>query len=274
MNLQTTVELNNGVRMPRIGLGVFMSKEGLEVEGAVSAALEAGYRHIDTAAVYGNERGVGKAVAASGIPRADIFITSKVWNSDQGYQTTLDAFAESMERLGGSYIDLYLIHWPKGPLSVETWNALEEIYGKGWARSIGVSNFLVHHLEELWPRCSVKPMVNQVEFHPYLQQPALQAWCRGHRVQLEAWSPIMKGRVNEIPLLQQLADKYGKSPVQITLRWELQKQIVVIPKSVHRERILSNAELFDFEISDEDMTLIDSLDRHVRVGADPDNFNF
>ncbi|MDI9564545.1 MAG: aldo/keto reductase [Bacteroidota bacterium] len=274
MDIKSSVTLSNGLQMPLFGLGVFMSKEGLEVEGAVLTALESGYRHIDTAAVYGNERGVGKAVNGSGIPRKEIFITSKVWNSDQGYQTTFDAFEESIERLDTDYIDLYLIHWPKGDLSVETWKAMEEIYASGRIRAIGVSNFLVHHLEGLLPHCKVKPMVNQVEFHPYLQQPALQNFCRSQGIQLEAWSPIMRGKVNDIPVLQALAAKYGKTPVQVTLRWELQKQIVTIPKSVHPERILSNIDVFDFELSEEDMLSIDSLDRHHRFGADPDNFNF
>jgi diketogulonate reductase-like aldo/keto reductase len=249
MDIRTTVNLSNGVKMPVFGLGVFMSKEGLEVESAVETALEAGYRHIDTAAVYGNERGVGRAIRRSGIPRKEIFITSKVWNSDQGYLTTFDAF-------------------------LETWKAMEEIYASGRAKAIGVSNFLVHHLEELLPQCKVAPMVDQVEFHPYLQQPDLQSFCRSHAIQFEAWSPIMKGRVNEIPLLQELAAQYGKTPVQVTLRWELQKGIVAIPKSVHRDRILSNAGIFDFEISGADMGKIDSLDRHHRVGADPDHINF
>jgi methylglyoxal/glyoxal reductase len=274
MNIQSTVTLINGVQMPLFGLGVFLSKEGHEVEYAVLKALEAGYRHVDTAAVYGNERGVGKALKNSGIPRNEVFITSKVWNSDQGYQTTFDAFEESIERLDTNYIDLYLIHWPKGALSIETWKAMEDIYTQGRVKAIGVSNFLVHHLEMLWPHCKIPPMVNQVEFHPYLQQPPLQQFCIDHRIQLEAWSPIMKGRVNNIPLLQELSGKYGKTPVQITLRWELQKQIVTIPKSVHNERILSNADLFDFEISAEDMQKIDGLDKHFRIGADPDNFNF
>lgn len=274
MDIQTTVNLSNGVKMPIFGLGVFMSKEGLEVESAVETALEAGYRHIDTAAVYGNERGVGRAIGRSGIPRREIFITSKVWNSDQGYLTTLDAFRESIERLDTDYIDLYLIHWPKGPLSLETWKAMEEIYESGRARAIGVSNFLVHHLEELLPHCKVTPMVDQVEFHPYLQLPDLQSFCRANAIQFEAWSPIMKGQVNEIPLLQELAHRFGKTPVQVTLRWEIQKGIVTIPKSVHRDRILSNAEIFDFEIPATDMARIDALDRHHRIGADPDNFNF
>jgi methylglyoxal/glyoxal reductase len=274
MNIQSFVILNNGIRMPLFGLGVFLSKEGHEVQNAVRIALEAGYRHIDTAAVYGNEKGVGKAVKESGIPRDQIFITSKVWNSDQGYQTTFDAFEESIERLDTEYIDLYLIHWPKGDLSVETWKAMEEIYTQGRARAIGMSNFLVHHLESLLPHCKISPMVNQVEFHPYLQQPGLQKFCADRHIQLEAWSPIMKGKVNDIPVLQALSVKYGKTPVQITIRWELQKQIVTIPKSVHRDRILSNADVFDFEITAEDMGKIDKLDKHFRVGADPDNFNF
>jgi diketogulonate reductase-like aldo/keto reductase len=274
MNIQSTVTLKNGIKMPLFGLGVFLSKEGHEVENAVLASLETGYRHIDTAAVYGNERGVGIAIKKSGIPRNEIFITSKVWNSDQGYQTTFDAFEESIERLGTDYIDLYLIHWPKGELSVETWKALEEIYARGRVKAIGVSNFLVHHLEMLLPHCKIVPMVNQVEFHPFLQQPSLQHFCTSHQIQLEAWSPIMKGKVNDIPLLQILGVKYGKTPVQLTLRWELQKQIVTIPKSVHYDRILSNANVYDFEISSEDMLKIDKLDKHYRIGADPDNFNF
>lgn len=274
MDIQSTVNLSNGKKMPLFGLGVFMSKEGHEVETAVLSALESGYRHIDTAAVYGNERGVGKAVRNSGIPRGDIFITSKVWNSDQGYETTFDAFRESLERLDTDYIDLFLIHWPKGPLSLETWRAMEEIYASGQVKAIGVSNFLVHHLGDLLAVCKVKPMVNQVEFHPYLQQPELQAFCKAQGIVMEAWSPIMKGRVNEVSVLQALAAQYGKTPVQITLRWELQKGIVTIPKSVHRERILANADIFDFEISGADIEKIDRLDRHARIGADPDNFNF
>lgn len=274
MNIQSTVSLKNGVKMPFLGLGVFLSKEGHEVENAVLTALEAGYRHIDTAAVYGNERGVGVAVKKSGIPRNEIFITSKVWNSDQGYQTTFDAFEESVERLGTDYIDLYLIHWPKGELSVETWKALEEIYAQGRVKAIGVSNFLVHHLEMLLPHCKIVPMVNQVEFHPYLQQPSLQQFCNEHQIQLEAWSPIMKGKVNDIQLLYTLSEKYGKTPVQLTLRWEIQKMIVTIPKSVHEQRILSNANIFDFEISPEDMVIIDQLDKEQRVGPHPDKINF
>jgi methylglyoxal/glyoxal reductase len=274
MNIKSTVTLHNGLQMPIFGLGVFLSKEGPEVENAVRFALDAGYIHIDTAAIYGNERGVGKAIRESGIPRDQVFITSKVWNADQGYESTLMAFEKSLEKLETGYLDLYLIHWPKGELSVGTWKAMEEIYASGRARAIGVSNFLVHHLEDLLPHCNVVPMVNQVEFHPFLQQPALQQFCSENEIQFEAWSPIMKGRVNDIPVLQALGVKYGKTPVQITLRWEIQKQIVTIPKSVKAERITSNAQIFDFELSEEDMAKIDRLDKHQRVGADPDNFNF
>lgn len=274
MNIQSTVTLNNGVKMPIFGLGVFLTKEGEEVENAVRWALDAGYIHIDTAAVYGNERGVGKALKQSGIPRNEVFITTKVWNADQGYASALKAFETSCDKLDTDYVDLYLIHWPKGDLSVETWKAMEEIYASGRAKAIGVSNFLVHHLQDLLLHCNVVPAVNQVEFHPFLQQPPLQAFCREMGVQMEAWSPIMKGRVSDIPVLQALAARYGKTPVQITLRWELQKQIVTIPKSVKADRILSNAEVFDFELTTEDMERIDRLDKHQRVGADPDNFNF
>lgn len=274
MNLKSTVTLQNGVEMPIFGLGVFLTKEGSEVENAVKYALERGYIHIDTAAIYANERGVGKAVRESGIPREDIFITSKVWNSDQGHQSTLKAFEKSLDRLGTDYLDLYLIHWPKGKLSVETWKAMEEIYESGRAKAIGVSNFLVHHLQDLLPTCKIKPMVNQVEFHPYLQQPPLQNFCKENQIQFEAWSPIMKGKVMEIDVLKALGVKYGKSPVQVTLRWEVQKGIVTIPKSIRKERIFTNADIFDFELSEEDMAKIDRLDKHQRVGADPDNFDF
>jgi diketogulonate reductase-like aldo/keto reductase len=274
MNLQSTVTLNNGVAMPIFGLGVFRASEGEEVENAILKAIEVGYTHIDTAAVYGNEKGVGQAVRRSGLARNNIFITTKVWNSDQGYASTMKAFDQSIDRLGMDYVDLYLIHWPKGPLSIETWKAMEEIYRSGRAKAIGVSNFLVHHLEELLPHCHVKPTVNQIEFHPWLQQPTLIKFCIDNGIQPEAWSPIMKGRVNEIPVIKALAAKYGKSPVQVTLRWEIQKGIVTIPKSVKAERIMSNADIFKFELTTEEMAMIDRIDKHERIGADPDNFNF
>jgi len=274
MNISSKVKLNNGVEMPWFGLGVFMSKEGAEVENAVKTALQNGYISIDTAAIYQNERGVGKAIKESGVPREDIFLTSKVWNTQQGYDTTFAAFEQSLEKLQTDYLDLYLIHWPKGKRSVETWKALEEIYEKGKVKAIGISNFLVHHLDEFLPECKITPAVNQVEFHPELIQPDLLEYCQNRGIQLEAWSPIMKGRVNEIPLMQELAAKYGKNPVHIVLRWDIQKGAVTIPKSVTPERIISNADIFDFELSDEDMAKIDKLDKNGRIGGHPDFITF
>lgn len=274
MNLSSATTLNNGLKMPWLGLGVFLSKEGTEVENAVKVALANGYKSIDTAAIYKNERGVGKAIRESGIPREDIFLTSKVWNADQGYSSTMAAFEESLEKLQTDYLDLYLIHWPKGERSKETWKAMEELYQKGRMKAIGVSNFLVHHLDDFLPHCKVMPAVNQVEFHPELIQPDLLAYCQKKGIQLEAWSPIMKGRVNDVPLMQELAAKYGKTPVQIVLRWDIQKGVVTIPKSVTPERIIANADVFDFELSPEDMARIDALDRNKRIGGHPDHITF
>ena len=270
----SSVKLSNGVEMPWLGLGVFQSKEGDEVERAVRCALETGYRSIDTAAIYKNERGVGKAIIESGVPREEIFLTTKVWNNDQGYQSTFRAFEESLEKLQTNYIDLYLIHWPKGELSIETWKAMEELYEKGRIRAIGVSNFLIHHLKHLMDNLRIVPMVNQIEFHPELIQPELLKFCLDNQIRPEAWHPIMKGKVNDIPVFQALSMKYQKSSVQIVLRWDIQKGVLTIPKSVTPERIIHNADIFDFELSSEDMAKIDKLDKHARMGADPDNFNF
>ncbi|MFW6289365.1 MAG: aldo/keto reductase [Mariniphaga sp.] len=274
MDITSTTKLNNGVEMPWLGLGVFRAEEGGEVENAVKVALKSGYRSIDTAAVYQNEKGVAKGIRESGVKREDIFLTSKVWNSDQGYDSTLQAFEESLNKLQTDYLDLYLIHWPKGKLSVETWKAMEELYEKKKIRAIGVSNFLVHHLEEFLPECKVIPAVNQVEFHPELIQPDLLKYCQNKNIQLEAWSPIMKGRVVDIPVMQALAAKYGKTPVQIVLRWDIQKGVITIPKSVTPERIISNADIFDFELSEEDMAKIDRLDKNERIGFHPDKVPF
>ena len=274
MNITSTTTLNNGVKMPWLGLGVFRAEEGKEVETAVKVALEHGYRSIDTAAVYQNERGVGKAILETGIPRNEIFLTSKIWNNDQGYKSTFLAFEESIEKLQTDYLDLYLIHWPKGDRSVETWNAMEELYAKKRIRAIGVSNFLVHHLKDFLPHCNIVPAVNQVEFHPELIQPELQEYCKSNNIQPEAWSPIMKGRVGEVPVMQALAAKYSKTPVQIVLRWDIQKGVVTIPKSVTPGRIITNADIFDFELSAEDMAKIDRLDKNKRIGGHPDEINF
>lgn len=268
-------ELHNGVRMPYFGLGVYLSKQGDEVVNAIKYALDAGYRHIDTAAIYQNEEGVGLGIRESGIDRKDVFVVSKVWNSSQGYDQTLKAFDVSLQKLKMDYLDLYLIHWPKGhPRSTETWKALEKLYKDGRVRAIGVSNFLQHHLETLLPHCEVVPMVNQMEFHPRLVQQSLLDFCKEKGIVYEAWSPIMKGEVLNIPLLQELARKYNKTAVQVTLRWDLQKGVITIPKSAKKERIISNADIFDFELTKEEMAQIDALDQGYRTGPDPDNFNF
>ena len=268
------VRLHNGIEMPQLGLGVWRSGPGPETEQAVHWALEAGYRHIDTAAIYQNEADVGKAIAESSVPREQVFVTTKVWNTDQGYDGTLRAFQTSLDKLALDYVDLYLIHWPVKGTFKDTWRALEQIHGEGRAKAIGVSNFLVHHLEDLFETAQVKPMVNQVEFHPRLQQPELLAFDQQNGIAHQAWAPIMKGRVNDIPELQTIAKTHGKTPVQVTLRWELQKGVVTIPKSVKQERILSNADVFDFELSPGEVATIDGLDREERVGPHPDEIDF
>ncbi|MEM8484551.1 MAG: aldo/keto reductase [Bacteroidota bacterium] len=272
--LATTIKLSNSVEIPRFGLGVFKMEEGSEVKEAIRWAIEAGYKSIDTAKVYANEAGVGQAIRESGVAREDVFVTTKVWNSDQGYDQTMRAYEKSLEELGLSYVDLYLVHWPVKGKYVDSWRALETLYNEGRVRAIGVSNFLVHHLKDVMDAGTIVPMVNQVEFHPRLQQPELQSFCKDNGVQLEAWSPIMKGRVLDIPELVALGEKYGKNAVQVTLRWMYQKDIVSIPKSVKQARIVSNADIFDFELSSEDMQQVDLLDQGIRVGPDPDNFDF
>jgi len=263
------VKLYNGVEMPWVGLGVHRAGSGSEVIAAIQCALQAGYRSIDTATYYQNEHSVGNAILESGIPREKIFLTTKVWNSDQGYHTTIKVFEESLEKLRTNYLDLYLIHWPQAGTTFETWKAMEELYEKGLIRAIGVCNFLIPHLKRLMENSRIKPMVNQFEFHPELIQPELLQFCQDNQIQPEAWRPIMKGRVNELPLLQELSEKYQKSPVQIVLRWDIQKGVVTIPKSVTPERIVHNADIFDFEISAEDVARIDALNRNARMGEDP-----
>ncbi len=268
------VRLNNGIEIPYLGLGVYGASEGREVQNTVTWALEAGYRHIDTASFYGNEKGVGTAVKNSGIPREEIFVTTKIWNDDQRTGNVTKAFEESLRKLQTEYIDLYLVHWPVKEKYIDTWKILEEIYRSGKIKAIGVSNFLKHHLEDLLENATIVPAVNQMECHPYLVQQDLQDYCKEKGISYEAWSPIMRGRVKEIPLLIDLAKKYGKNPFQITLRWELQKGIVTIPKSGKKERIIDNSNLFDFEIEDSDMQKIDALDRNERIDAHPDTFTF
>jgi diketogulonate reductase-like aldo/keto reductase len=255
--------------MPYLGLGVFKAKEGPDTENAVRWALEAGYRHIDTATLYRNENSVGNAVRQSGIPREEIFITTKLWNGDQLADNIIEAFEESLRKLQTEYIDLYLVHFPiEGKINT-TWKKMEEIYQSGKARAIGVSNFQKHHLKELLREADIIPSVNQMECHPYLVKQDLQDYCQELGIRYEAWRPVMNGKVNKVPLLRKLAKKYGKNPAQIALRWQLQKGIVTIPKSVHKERIISNGNLFDFELSSEDISRIDALDRNKEIRAYP-----
>jgi methylglyoxal/glyoxal reductase len=270
-SLSDCTVLANQVQMPWLGLGVYKAQEGEEVKQAVLAAIRNGYRSIDTAALYRNEEGVGAAIRQSGVARQELFITTKVWNEDQGYESTLAAFETSRQKLQLDYIDLYLIHWPlpKKNKYKETWRALEKLYRDGKVRAIGVSNFQVPHLEDLLSTSEVAPMVNQVEFHPLLTQKKLLAFCKARGIQLEAWSPLMRGNL-DLPLLMQLAAKYGKTPAQIVLRWDLQHGVVTIPKSVREERIKLNADVFDFTLSQADMEAIDGLNQDKRFGPDPD----
>jgi diketogulonate reductase-like aldo/keto reductase len=274
-DISGTCTLYNGVKMPYLGLGVYACRDGEEVINAVTWALDAGYRHIDTAALYGNERGVGEAVNNHGIPREEVFVVSKVWNDDQGYNKTLRAFEVSMDRLKLDYLDLYLIHWPVKGKFVNTWKALEYLYKEGKVKAIGISNFLVRHIETILRESEIIPMVNQMEFHPYLIQQSLIDYCVSMGIQYEGWSPLMRGKVFDIDLFRQLSEKYGKSAAQIVIRWNLQKGVAAIPKSSRKDRIIHNAQIFDFEISDDDMALIDGLDRNCAViGPHPDSFDF
>lgn len=274
MKITDCAILHNGVKMPYLGLGVYKVEDGAEVEQAVKIAIANGYRSIDTAAIYRNERGVGKAIAETGVKREELFITTKVWNDQQGYESTLKAFEKSRERLNLDYIDLYLIHWAVPGKYKDTWKALEKLYADGHVRAIGVSNFQIHHLEDLMASCTVKPMVNQVELHPRLTQNELIAFCRKHDIRIEAWSPLMRGKIFDNPTIVKLSEKYNKTPAQIILRWNLQHEIITIPKSVTEHRIIENADLYDFSLTSEDMAAIDALNRNERIGADPDNFNF
>ncbi|WP_315906175.1 aldo/keto reductase [Priestia koreensis] len=273
-SLTDTTTLHNGVKMPWFGLGVFKVEEGQEVVDSVKYALKAGYRSIDTAAVYGNEEGVGQALKEANVAREDLFITTKVWNADQGYESTLEAFETSINKLGLDYIDLYLIHWPVEGKYKETWKALEKLYKDGRVRAIGVSNFHVHHLQDLLEDAEIKPMVNQIEYHPRLSQNELRSFCKAQGIQLEAWSPLMQGELLDNEVLEEIAKKHNKSVAQVILRWDLQTEVVTIPKSVKEQRIIQNADIFDFELSQDDMSKIEALNEDRRVGPDPDNFDF
>jgi methylglyoxal/glyoxal reductase len=277
-NLQDTTTLHNGVKMPWFGIGVFKVEEGPELVNAVKTAIKHGYRSVDTAAIYGNEVGVGQGIREgmkeAGISREDLFVTSKVWNTDLGYESTIAAYETSLNKLGLEYLDLYLIHWPVEGKYKDAWRALETLYKEGRVKAIGVSNFQIHHLEDLMKDAEIKPMVNQVEYHPRLTQKELQSFCQEHGIQLEAWSPLMQGQLLNNEVLQEIANKYNKSVAQVILRWDLQNGVVTIPKTTKEHRIIENASVFDFELTEEDMERIDGLNQNHRVGPDPDNFDF
>ncbi len=273
-NINGSFKLHNGVEMPYFGLGVYQAAKGQEVINAVKWALEAGYRHVDTASAYGNEAGVGRGIAESRNPREELFVVSKVWNSDQGYEPTLAAFDASIKRLNLEYLDLYLVHWPVKGKYKDTWRALERLYKEKRVRAIGVSNFLQHHLEDILPSVEVAPMVNQMEFHPYLVQQDLLNYCISEKIQYEAWSPMMQGKIFKLDNFKRLSEKYSKTIAQIVLRWDLQKGVVTIPKSTKKEHIIANAAVFDFELTPGDIAHLDGMDRGQRFGPDPDNFDF
>ncbi len=261
--------LNNNVEIPYLGLGVYLAKPGKETINAVLWALEAGYRHIDTASAYKNEESVGEAIRQSGIPRKEIFITTKLKNGDQGYDSALKAFDKSLAELKTDYIDLYLIHWPLPGKRKESWKALDKIYAEKSCRSIGVSNYMINHLEELFGFSEVTPVLNQVEFSPFLYQKDLLDYCRSRSIEIEAYSPIARGKKFKDKRLRMIASKHGKTPAQIMIRWAIELRLIVIPKSSRKERIIENADVYNFSLDDEDMQILNSMDEGYRVSWDP-----
>lgn len=275
MSMVPLIALNNGVMMPQLGFGVWQVPDS-EAEATVSAALEAGYRSIDTATLYGNEAGTGRAVASSGLPREDLFVTTKLWNNDQGYDSTLRGFDTSLSKLGLDYVDLYLIHWPMPARDryVDTYRAFEKLYAEGRTRAIGVSNFLPEHLEHLLGETSIVPAVNQIELHPRLQQSAAREYHAERDIATEAWSPLGAGKgLLEVPAIVAIARKHERTPAQVVLRWHLQLGNVVIPKSATPSRIEENIDVFDFSLDEEDLAAIGALDEGRRLGPDPVTMN-
>ena len=274
-------ELNNGVKIPCVGFGTWQTPDGETAVNSVKVALEVGYRHVDTAAVYGNEVSVGKAIAESGLRREDIFVTSKLWNADRGYESAFEAFDKTLERLGLDYLDLYLIHWPANKLQFENWDeinldswrAMNELYKAGKIRAIGVSNFKPHHLESII-KTGIIPVINQIEFHPGFMQEETVKYCREHGILVEAWSPLGTGRMINNETLMAIAAKYGVSVAQLCIRWCLQNGTLPLPKSVTPSRIEENTHVFDFVISDEDMAAINAMSYCGGSGLDPDTVTF
>lgn len=273
-DITSSVPLANGVRMPMLGFGTYKITDDTEVEHSVLAAFEAGYRSIDTASMYDNEDAIGRALSACGIPREEIFLATKVWNDEQGEEGVRRALDRSLHRLDVDRVDLYLVHWPVAELYASTWRGMARVLDEGLTRAIGVCNFLEPHLQALREVTGAVPMVDQVEHHPWLQQPRLRAYCQEQGIALEAWGPVMRGHLEEEPVLAEVGAVHGVSPAQVALRWALQHGVIVIPKSTHADRIRENADLYGFELSDAEMTLIDSLDRGEagRLGKHPDEF--
>ncbi len=273
------VTLNNGLEMPLVGYGVFRVPDGDDLAEAVKTAIAKGYRSIDTAQVYRNEESVGRGIRAAIdeglVSRDELFVTSKVWNDGLSYEETLAAYDSSLEKLGLDYLDLYLIHWPGLDTNyIEAYKALEKIYQDGRVRSIGVSNFHVQHLELLLKETTVIPVINQIEFHPHLTQEEVRHYCKEHSIQVEAWSPLMNGSLLEEELIQQLASKYSKTPAQIVLRYDVQHDVVTIPKTMTPARMTENLHVFDFALTDEEMAQLDAMNDGLRCGPDPEKFNF
>jgi len=271
LNINTTKELNNSEKIPLFGLGTYLNDNGKRAIDTILYALEIGYRHIDTAAMYENEKEVGEAVHQSGIPREEIFITTKLWNSDHGYQNAINAFHKSLDKLKLNYIDLYLIHWPVESLRVESWRALEKLYNDGLCKSIGISNYMERHIAELLYNSEITPVINQVEFSPFLYLKDLQNYCESKKIGLESYSPLTKGyKLNDSRLIE-IANQYNKSTSQMLIRWCLQKGVICIPKSSQKKHIKENADVFDFIISKEDVSELDNLNINYRSTWDPTN---
>jgi len=271
MNLLSTLTMNNGIEIPMLGLGLYLSSSGNQAREALQTALDTGYRHFDTAKFYGNEEDVGLAVRESNLPRENLFVTTKLWNDDHGYDSTLTAIDLSLNKMQLEYIDLYLIHWPVQDLRLESWRAMEKAQTDGKVRSIGVSNYMIHHITELLENGQVQPAINQFEISPYNYQSRKEVieFCLSKNILVEAYSPLTKGHKLRDPDLIRLGNNYGKSPAQILIRWALQHQLIVLPKSSNEQRIKENADVFDFEISDEDMAYLDGLDENLVTSWDP-----
>ncbi|CAD5897417.1 promiscuous aldo/keto reductase [Carnobacterium maltaromaticum] len=278
INFENQVTLNNEVNMPWIGLGVFRVEDHAELVEAIKLAIVQGYRSIDTASIYGNEEAVGEGIrqgiVAAGISRKELFVTSKVWTADMGFEEVEKAYQVSLDKLGLDYLDLYLIHWPVAGKFIPTWKKMEELYQDGKIRSIGVSNFQIHHLEELFAETSIKPVINQVEYHPKLTQLELQNYLKQHNIQMEAWSPLMNGEILMNPVVLAIAERHGKTAAQVILRWDLQNGVITIPKSTNEQRLAQNKDIVDFNLSEQDMHQIQQLNENHRIGPDPDNFDF